>query len=270
MDTPRNHILMEYAGMQEGTALSGQVCPSCHGGVSGEASLSVGKSNGLLWWRCHRNKCSFRGAHGAKTSGQEQTVTHPAGRWNYTTEPLSSEWLEWLSSRFSIEPALLDREWQFTDKYGGRVVMPIRNDRGVASGYTLRSYDENNTPKALIHRLMREVGQSWYRSSPYASRIVIVEDQPSALRASTIQGVDAIALLGTYVPESLIDRLRFVYRHRHKVLLALDQDATPEAVSAVVKWKKVLPSLEVLPLDKDIKDMSPSEFVTLIRRIKDE
>lgn len=269
MDT-RDYILMEYAGMPEGTVLSGQMCPSCHGGHSGERSMSVGRTNGMLWWRCHRNKCSFRGAHGASSSRQEIQVRHAAGRWNYEQQPLSKDWLDWLEDRFGIDQELIDREWKWTDSYGGRVIMPIKNDRNHITGYTLRSYDENNTPKALIHRVMEEVGQCWYRSSPYASRVLVVEDQPSALKASTIQGVDAIALLGTYIPESFVERLRFVYRHKHKVLLALDQDATPEAFEAVIKWKHALPSLEVFPLERDIKDHDEQQMEELIRRIRND
>lgn len=270
MGSLREYILLEYAGTPEGTVLSGQMCPSCHGGRGGESSMSVGNTNGLLWWRCHRNSCSFRGAHGAFPNRQAQPAQHNRGRWNYETQPLPSDWLDWLECRFSTNRELIDREWKWTDSYGGRVVMPVRNDRGVITAYNLRSYDEDNTPKSLLHRVMEEAGQAWYRSSPYASRVVVVEDQPSALRASTIQGVDAIALLGTDFPESLADRLRFVYRHRHKVLLALDQDATQKAVEHVVRWKHALPSLEVLPLEVDIKDHDEEQFIELIRRIKQD
>ena len=266
----RDHMLLEYAGTPEGVVLSGQMCPSCHGGRGREASMSVGNTNGLLWWRCHRNTCSFRGAHGASLNRQAQPAQHKRGRWNYSTQPLSKDWLEWLECRFSIESDMLDREWRWTDSYGGRVVMPVRNDRGIATAFNLRSYDEDNSPKSLLHRLMEEAGQAWYRSSPYASRVVIVEDQPSALRASTIQGVDSIALLGTDVPESLVDRLRFVYRHEHKVLLALDQDATQKAVELVVRWKHALPTMQVFPLDRDIKDHNPEQFKELIRRIRND
>lgn len=266
----RDHILLEFSGLPEGSVASGQMCPSCHGGRGGEASMSVGNTNGLLWWRCHRNSCSFRGAHGTGPNRQAQPALHTKGRWNYETQPLPKDWLSWLSCRFSTNSELIDREWKWTDSYGGRVVMPVRDDRGRATALNLRSYNENESRKSLLHRLSEEAGQAWYRSSPYASRVVVVEDQPSALRASTIQGVDSIALLGTAFPESLVDRLRFVYRHKHKVLMALDQDATQQAVEHVVKWKHVLPSLEVLPLDRDIKDHSPEDFSKLIRRIKDE
>lgn len=268
MSSVRDFILMEYAGMPEGTVMSGQMCPSCKGGLSGEQSMSVGRTNGLLWWRCHRNSCSLRGAHGARVGVDESPAVHRAGRWNYTTSPLSKEWLEWLSYRFSIEEDIVDREWRWTGRYGGRVVMPIRNDRNITTGFSLRSYN-GDSPKNLIHRVSEEVGHAWYRSSPYASRVLVVEDQPSALRASTLQGVDSIALLGTNFQESLVDRLRFVYRHQHKIMLALDQDATTEAVATVVKWKSSLPSLEVLPLDKDVKDQSPEEFRELFRRIRE-
>jgi len=263
----RDYMLLEYAGMPEGAVYSGRMCPSCRGGSSEEHSLSVGRTNGLLWWRCHRNSCSFRGAHGAQASRQEQPAVHQRGRWNYETERLPRDWLEWLADRFCIDEELIDREWQWTNSYGGRVVMPVKNDRGHITAYNLRSYNDDGRPKSLLHRAMEQAGHAWYRANPFPATVVIVEDQPSALRASTIQGVDSIALLGTDFPDTLVDRLRHVYRHRHRVLLALDQDATAQAVGFVLRHKGRLPSLEVLALDKDIKDMSQEEFRELIRRV---
>ena len=102
MSYARDAVLLEWGGLADDTTLSGQLCPSCHGGVGGERSLSVGKKGGLLWWRCHRNKCGERGMHGAFLRGDEQPVVHDRGRWKYEREPLSVEWVEWLSNRFRI------------------------------------------------------------------------------------------------------------------------------------------------------------------------
>lgn len=278
MNSPRQHILMEYAGLPNGATLSGQLCPSCNGGQGSEHSMSVGRTDGLLWWRCHRNKCDFRGMYGGKASASGLTkAEHVNGRWNYTTQPLSKAWLDWLSSRFSLLNELVDREWQWTDSYGGRVVMPIRNERGITTAYTLRSYSDppeggdikQGFRKALIHRVMEQAGQAWYQSCPYPSHLIIVEDQPSALRASTFMGVNAIALTGTHIPEQLIDTIKYHYPHNPVVVVALDQDATAEAARQVITLRNNLSKLRLFSLNEDIKNMDEETFRTTMLAIKE-
>lgn len=271
-------MLLEYGGLSEGAVLSGQLCPSCNGGVNKETSMSVGKTDGLLWWRCHRNKCDFRGLHGTRGSSDYTPVQHQRGRWNYEREPLSKDWLDWLSNRFRILNEIIDREWQWTNSYGGRVVMPLKSERNIVTAYTLRSYldpaegeadQKQGHRKALIHRVMEEAGQAWYQSCPYPSHVVIVEDQPSALKASLTTNVNAIALTGTHIPDSLIEKIRWTYTHNPIVAVALDQDATPEAVRQVVSLRSALPTLRVFPLDEDIKNMDDEEYTYTMNRIKE-
>lgn len=223
----------------------------------------------MLWWRCHRNKCSFRGMHGAKVDRGSAPAVHTKGRWNYEATPLPKAWLEWLSNKFNIPDDIIDKEWQWTDGYGGRVVMPVRNHRNITTAYTLRSYDPEQGRKALIHRVMEETGQAWYQSCPYPSHVIIVEDQPSALRASLWTGVNTVALLGTHIPEDLLDRIKWAYNYIPVVLVALDQDATPEAAKYVVALRALYPRLRLWALQKDIKNMSEVEFYNTLTKMKE-
>lgn len=272
----RDYILIEYAGLGEGAVLSGQMCPSCHGGVRAESSLSVGRTNGLLWWRCHRNKCNFRGAHGSKQDMSATPATHAKGRWNYEIEPLPEDWLNWLSNRFRILNEVIDKEWAWTDSYGGRVVMPIRSERGIVTGYNLRTYleptegdEKQGVRKALIHRVMEKINGSWYETSPYPSHIILTEDQPSALRASQWIGVNTIALLGTHINDTLLPTIRWKYDYAPTVVICLDQDATPEATRQLIALRNSYPKLRMYPLPCDIKDMDDEEFAETLTNIKE-
>lgn len=101
---------------------------------------------------------------------------------------------------------------------------------------------------------------AWY-PNPRADSIIVVEDQLSAVRAS--QYMTAVALLGTHMNEPMVLEIR----ERHQpVYLALDADAVAKAVKYVVKYRSLLP-MQLLTLDKDIKDMTHEEADALFARI---
>lgn len=277
MSNARRAVLLEYGGLPDEVVVGSQLCPSCHGGASGELSMSVGRRDGLLWWRCHRASCGFRGLHGGTSSHTYKVAEHTKGRWNYETERLPSEWLEWLSNRFRILNDIVDKEWQWTDGYGGRVVMPIRNERGIITGYNLRSYldpsewtaeEKQGHRKALIHRIAEHVGQCWYQACPYPRHLLLVEDQPSALRASQVMGINSIALLGTDVPDSLIETIKWRYDYKPTVVLALDQDATGVAMGHAARARRLYDNVKVLALEEDIKDMTQETFMNTMDEVK--
>ncbi|MEG0160896.1 MAG: hypothetical protein RR714_01145, partial [Aurantimicrobium sp.] len=73
--TPRDNIILSYGDMERDTIQSSQECPRCLGGQDKESSLSVGMTGeGLLWWRCHRSSCNFRGGWRGGMPGGEGTA----------------------------------------------------------------------------------------------------------------------------------------------------------------------------------------------------
>lgn len=145
--------------------------------------------------------------------------------------------------------------------------MPIRNERNITTGYTLRSYS-GDSPKALIHRVMEDVGQAWYMGSIYPTHIMLVEDQPSALKASLSTGVNAVALLGTHIPDSLLETIRYRHDYGPVVVVALDQDATPEAVEAMPRLRRLYDKVKMLALEKDVKDTTEEEYLCVMNDVK--
>lgn len=255
MYSTRDAMLMDYAYVGEGHVEGSQLCPSCKGGATGEKSMSVGRTNGLLWWNCHRNSCSFKG--GAVVGDREGGGPKRKGL-QYVVEPLFPEMVSYLSNKFNIDEYTIQNTWMWTDDYSGRVVMPIFDEHNRRTGDSLRSY-YGATPKALINRLDNYEGGCWYNNSRYPTRIVVVEDPPSALKLTAVPGVNSIALLGTKLSDELSKRIHAAYPGV-PVVISLDQDATSTALLTVVNSRRFIKNITMIPLAKDLKDMDTKEM----------
>ena len=262
MYTTRDAMLMDYAYVGEGHVEGSQLCPSCKGGATGEKSMSVGRTNGLLWWKCHRNSCPFGG--GARVGDGEGGGPKRKGM-QYVVEPLFDDMVQYLSEKFDIDEHAIQSTWLWTDDYTGRVVMPIFNEHNHRCGDLLRSY-YSKEPKALINRLDNYQGGSWFNNTKYPTGIVVVEDQPSALKLSAVPGVNAIALLGTSLSDELSNRIHAAYPGV-PVIISLDQDATSTALLTVVKARRFIKSIKMIPLNKDIKEMNKKEFDEYVSKL---
>lgn len=257
MYTSRDAMLMDYAYVAEGQVVGAQLCPSCEGGATGEKSMSVGRTDGLLWWNCHRNSCPFRGGGRVKQEG-ESKVWRPKGM-QYLIEELPQEMANYLSNKFNMDEAYIRSKWMWTKDYGGRVVMPIRNEHGQRVGDNLRSYFDGVTSKALINKLDNWAVGSWHLHTKYPKVVVVVEDMPSAEKLHAVPGVNAIALLGTSLPDELSNRIARAYPGI-PIVLSLDNDATSNIVLTVVNARRLIPTLRGIPLTKDIKDMNDEQL----------
>lgn len=255
MYSTRDAMLMDYAYVGEGHVEGSQLCPSCRGGATGEKSLSVGRTNHLLWWKCHRNSCGFSG--GAMVGDREGGGPKRQGL-QYVVEPLFPEMAEYLSNKFNIDAYTIQNTWMWTDDYSGRVVMPIFNEHSRRVGDLLRSY-YGQVPKALINRLDGYEGGCFYLNTKYPTAIVVVEDQPSAVKLSAVPGVNSIALLGTKLSEDLSKRIQAAFPNI-PVVISLDQDATSTALLTVVNARRFNKNIKMIPLTKDIKNMDTKEM----------
>lgn len=265
MTTPRDTVILDYSHLSPGDTLSGLLCPSCRGGSGREHSLSVGRKEQWLWWRCHRASCNFRGSYTHASIGPRPVKDVTLNRLSYTTKPLPKSLCRKLCEDLHLTEGLISTAgWQWTDDYSGRVVMPIRSLDGTHTGDSLRSYN-GDEPKAMINRRMPGELLSWHTTVRYPSTVVICEDQPSAVRMSGVTGVAGLALLGT---ELNYDRCMDIKRSKIKhLVLSLDEDATAKAVRHLVNYRSVLPSLRLVPLDEDIKSMNNEKFTLYTQEI---
>lgn len=263
---PRDDVIISYSGLANGRTATGELCPSCKGGRSGERTMSVGKSGPWLWWRCHRASCTFVGK--SRLNGYDGPATTDEKRQRYRSfkrTPIPPKLKQDLAERFHIDEETFDRAgWSFTPDYDGhgpRVIMPIYSPTGSVRGENFRSY-AGYEPKSLINAELGENVICWYKFRKYAKTLVIVEDQPSALRLAEAGVCDTLSLLGTTLTLERVAEIR--EGEYNQVWLALDNDATTRAIKYLQEYRSHLPSLRLKALDEDIKDQTPEQFQTFL------
>lgn len=91
--------------------------------------------------------------------------------------------------------------------------------------------------------------------------IVLVEDMLSATKLNQL-GIRSVCLLGTNINDNLVNRL--LELNEEHVVLALDKDATAKAVKLSMSIGYLFKKFTVLPLEKDIKDMTSEEISSVL------
>ena len=138
--------------------------------------------------------------------------------------------------------------------------MSIRSPKFMHRGWVLRDIRGMARTKALTYIDEGEVPISWYKHQDKTQPLILVEDIPSAVRAAKY--VSSVALLGTHLG---IDRIEeIVQQNFTRVRIALDQDATEKAFRHLRKWGAFFNEVDVLPLPKDLKDMTEDELIKVI------
>lgn len=254
----KDSILLDYAFLNEGETVTGELCPACQGGVSGDRAMAVSRRDGRLLWICYRASCSFKGssAGGVGYSGTKPVNTRGAtGRWiKRDASSLPERVVCLLLERYAIDANDIARfGLGWSDE---RLMLPVYSLSGEEEGCTLRSLD-GAVPKSLAH--IEPEAMAWYRNRN-SDDLIIVEDQLSAIRASKY--MNAVALLGTNLNQDRATQIRKA--KFSKVLLALDADAFDKAVGMARKFRSYLP-MDLLSLEKDLKDMSDIELKELLQ-----
>lgn len=265
---PRDHIILDYASLGDGETRAGEICPACSGGTSKEGSLSVSRSGGSLLWNCHRASCGFHGASSSSARpGQASSGTEARERPLYIpTTPITEAIAKLLSASYgltgaAIEFAQLGWTGDHAGRYGRRVSFPIYGPDSRKRGTSYRSF-QGADPKAIIDLQGEDsIAQCWYKMRRASSTLILVEDQLSALRLAP--HVHAVALLGTNVSDAKV--AEYKQGKYTRVILSLDNDATYEAIKLTLRLRGSLP-INVMGLEKDIKNMSTDEFESYLGR----
>lgn len=245
---------------------SGEVCPKCRGGLTGEKSLSVYRGAAGASWKCHRSSCGFQGHIGAagtagSSVGLTPSVKQEAKPYVPKIQGVPSAIVDELEARYNIlQETQLRQGFVWTPDLGGRLGMPIRTRWMNSIGYSFRSFTDGK-PKNLIIRDGSEAPTlAWYLGSqePAASLyqpelpIVVVEDQLSALRVTPY--ANAVAMLGTGL--SAVKIMDIVNTKTKHVILAFDRDASEEATRYLKLYTPFFDKLSMVLLEKDLKDSS--------------
>lgn len=237
------------------------VCPYCNGGTSGEASFNATREGDTYYWKCFRASCGRAGK-----KGEVRYVTTPIRKrntkvWEGDCEPLSDDWRAFLNAKVGFDSWHCSTAGCLYAPREHRVAYPIFDPMGQRRGWLLRAYDDRDFKALTYPERVDEPHLSYYRTHVGSPHVLVVEDIPSAVRASRY--TNAVALLGTGV--RLDDALE-IAAHFRSVTWALDADATKLALKWHMKYGGFFESSELLVLQKDLKDMTEDELVEALRR----
>ena len=246
-------VLLEADNLANGETLR-TMCPWCQGGTRGERSLSITRDDRGLVWQCFRTKCGRRGATNSVAAPRvrqqpRQTTVRPyLGPLSYLTEE-QEQFLEGRIGWTELHRTIGRPMWA---EEKGRYAFPIFGPLGQRRGYVLRAYD-GSEPKALTRMELEEPHISWYVGRREPSDVVVVEDIPSAVRIAPYR--NSASLCGTGLgPDYALE----LAAHTRRIVLALDADATAEAIRVAGKYRLMFESVEIMVLDQDFKDMDES------------
>ena len=264
---PRIHDLNALpADLQEAVkgldSASGLLCPSCHGGRSGERSLGFRREGFLAWFTCFRAGCGYR-ALVPMAGGLE--VRPPDFKPRPYTQPLAEPGyalVAMLGLRYGLRDATVYQcilepaecgtfLWANTHQAPRAMYMPVLSPYGEDRGGVLR-YLDGTKPKTVSYLTTSQPKLAWYvrDALPKLAPLVVVEDQISAMRCRQL-GYNAVALMGTQIND---DKAREI-RGDRPTLLALDKDAFGKAVGYARRWPWMIPVL----LEHDIKDSDDAD-----------
>ena len=249
-------IILESANLSEGDTIR-IVCPVCSGGVSGERSLSITKDTEGIVWQCFRAKCGETGATRSGATFSKAPVKPDRKVWEGVCHPLPDKVAETIERRWRITKP---PNWWWTTDFGGRVAMSVRSPSDQHRGWLLRSLGSTARTKALTYINEGEEALSWYKTQPNRGTI-LVEDIPSAIRASLY--VNSVALLGTGI--GLPRALEIAQAGPPPIVVALDQDAIHLSFKWARKYSLLWGDVVVLPLKHDLKDMTEEDLACLLQ-----
>lgn len=218
------------------------------------------QADGVLY-NCHRAACGVRGFTGTGAWTMCATGVPERELRPYEGEQLE---LEPEDAAFFFDHYELDTPGEIMyrtehDEY----LLPISwlgYERGVnvrqpwdGAPRTGRQYQ----PKSKVYMHSYKPVQATYSILPYGmtqyTRVILVEDQLSAYKASLADGVElVVALMGAHLD---IPRVREIAELRaREVVIALDADATSTAFKMGRDYGLAFPKVRVAILEKDLKD----------------
>lgn len=235
-------------------------CPACG---KDDKSLSITRRmDGLLLFQCFHASCDVKGGIPIIGLPPPDKTVRPNSRkeWDGTTDPIPEPTLTWINKEWGLEHP---DHWYYTTDFGGRIAMSVRSFGDLHRGWVLRS--DGVEPKALTYLDEGQIALSWYCDFA-ALPTVIVEDIPSALRAASY--VNSVALLGTACGE---DKAHEIARCAPRpIYIALDQDATDKAIEYAQKYSLLWDGPRILPLQKDLKNMTEAEVSWRLQKLKNK
>lgn len=234
-----------------------QACPRCD---RDKTFTMTRKEDGAVVWNCYSAHCGYSGAmHGTRTN-VVRTTPRQQGVTPFTGElrDLNEDERDFLRDRVGFEARHLVKSAVRYAPTEGRYAYPIVAPTGRRRGWVLRAYDGHDPRwKALTRLDVEEPHLSWYQGTEFSNRILIVEDIPSAVRAAVHYPGWVVAMCGGGIGP---DYIREITAYGRSVVWAFDGDATASALRHHRTYGICFESSIVVPLTKDLKDLSEDEL----------
>ena len=148
----------------------------------------------------------------------------------------------------------------------GRYVLPVLDPYGTQRGVVLRRVggEDDGWPKAISYQdTVDSLLCSWYNSINEVrfQTIVLVEDIFSAMSVARA-GAVGVALLGTHLTSEVMAEV--AAQMPTQVIVALDRDATAQAIKHVRAHALTMPGIRYAVLDKDLKDLGSDDAIRTV------
>lgn len=265
MNSIKDHVTLSGIDLEVGDSVT-TACPEC----GRENKFSITRDDTGLLYNCYRDSCSAAGYIGA--TGVAMKPGKGKAKPTNTLRPYDGDLRSlrpWERARFLVANGLtqsdLDRgRWKWAERWfnpdkqryeGNCYAFPVMDPRGSERGVVLRRYD-GREPKALTRMHTSGPLMSWYVKDGDFSRVILVEDQVSALKVSRY--CTCVAILGTAMSHEAAREVSAM--QPDNVTIALDEDAINTAYK-IKKWYGLLfRTTTVVQLHLDPKDMSPAEL----------
>lgn len=253
-------------------------CPYCR---ANERTFSVTRIASGLLYTCFRASCEASDGGFVATAGvliPAEARTREAKLQPYEGDiiRISDADVRFFQDEYELSPT---RARMFISRSAdGRYILPIAGPHGRIKGYTLRipwtgapSTTAYGGPKARVHMHSHEPAQAFYVGPGDRRKLLVVEDQLSAIKAVESGAVgQAVALLGSggsVKVDSMggADAVREIASARpHEVIVAFDADATARAFKWARKWGLAFPKVRVAILRRDVKDTKLHDIAAAI------
>jgi hypothetical protein len=267
----------EYLAIEGAQLEQGQtrriVCPWCMGGTSGETSMNLTRKPEGLAYNCHRASCGVHGYVGhmpalpwiGGEARDERVYTGPV-------LPLTIEDEAFFLNTYELPSPRV--RGKIMRSYDGRYILPILW-QGEDRGYVLRRPWDGAPIEQPWRGRKSDVylnDQSRPQQALYAgwpplhvgATVVIVEDQLSAIKVSTVDGpyFGAVALLGSHLNTEKVREIALL--RPDTVLFALDADATSLSFRYAREFGLAFKASRVVILERDLKDTKLADIPRIL------
>lgn len=243
-------------------------CPAC----GRDNKMGVTRQADGLLFHCFSTACGEKGFAGdgwtrRVLEGHDKPEPKPR-RYVGDLLPLTEEDKLFFEAAWGLQPHSIERYIYATVK--DEYLMPIYQAEAyvgevvrqpVWKGHTAPRKGRPGLPKALTYIEKRSPRLAFYRRYPVTQRIVLVEDQLSALKVSEAPGLMGVALLGNSFAEREVEMLR---SFGAPVSIWLDPDMHGQAFELNAKYGQSFEDCKVVLSDYDPKDYPTADIQELI------